>query len=200
MSGDFPFWETTIGAIVAATIVISCLCLWCGGDNGGDAAIMCCCSSCIISYVIVKGGWRVLRFLFNDLPKWMNKHVCKKRHRTNSNRANGSTATSLSTISSPTTRPPSTSPPITSPPAERTRRQAVITYQPTTSFYHYTTKESFDSICKSGIIKISPPCCLLGEGVYFTQLPPHLSSEELVKNNYGKYIITQHNIIKSLRK
>ena len=104
------------------------------------------------------------------------------------------------TTRSATTRPPTARPPTTSPPAERTARQAGTNYEPTTSFYHYTTKESFDSIKKSGIIKISPPCCLLGAGVYFTQLPPHLSSEELVENNYGKYIITQRNILQSVLK
>ena len=54
------------------------------------------------------------------------------------------------------------------------------------TFYHYTTRENFEEIRSSGIIKKSSDICSLGEGVYFTTLGPWLSSEELLENNYGE--------------
>ena len=52
--------------------------------------------------------------------------------------------------------------------------------------YHYTNRDGANGILRTGLIYKSKFYCLLGEGVYFTDLPPSKGKQAILLNNYGK--------------
>ena len=155
---DFPFWESALGGVVALIIFVTVYCCFCVED--GDKECWDCYVACF------KGIWKGLQYLVACLAAGIILiltfiPLCIY-HKTCGKSDQDEDY--------------------------RTERSGGDTYEPQlASFYHYTTKANFDNIKASQIIYPSDKDCLMGDGVYFTQVPPSTSSEDIVRNNYSDY-------------